>query len=260
MQNNELLNIAILAAKEAGNAILSYYDSYDLTYKTDSSPLTSADLAANDIIFKHLEKTGILICSEEKILDYKYRDENSKFWLVDPLDGTKEFIRKNGQFCVCIALIEFSKPTLGVIYAPALDEIFYSDGGGKVYKNNSIIKTSLDGVNNIISGNFSHSEKINLFADKFDLKILRQGSAIKFCRLVEGMAGVYVRFCGSKIWDNAAGDFLLTQSGGISVSIDTKRQLSYSKMQLANDNFLSLNYFNIQNLDKFLKFIDNFIL
>lgn len=251
---NELLNIALQAAKAAGAAILKHYDNYDLTYKSDHSPLTSADLEANKAIFKILEKSNIPICSEEQILDFKFRDFNSKFWLIDPLDGTKEFIAKNGQFCVCISLIEFGRPVLGVIYAPCNDEIFYSAGDAKVYKNGKQISTKLSSKN-IISGNSSYSKNSELIAAKFGLNTIKYGSAIKFCRLVEGGAEVYARFCDSCLWDTAAGDFLLEQSGGAMVSLSDFKPLNYAKQDLKNDYFLALNSLQVPNLDEYLKFI-----
>ena len=127
----ELLKSAIQAAFDAGNEIIKHYDSYDLKYKSDNSPLTSADIAANEAIFSNLQKTKIPICSEEQILQ---DTDISTFWLVDPLDGTREFIQKNGQFCVCIALIQDFKPVLGVIFIPTKNEIFYTLKG-QIYKN-----------------------------------------------------------------------------------------------------------------------------
>lgn len=103
---SNLHDIAISAALAAGEAILAVYDKFELSFKDDSSPLTTADLAANEAIINHLKPTKIPICSEESILEFNKRDENSTFWLVDPLDGTKEFVSKSGQFCVSIALIQ----------------------------------------------------------------------------------------------------------------------------------------------------------
>lgn len=251
---NELLDLALLAAKAAGAAILKHYEKYEITYKSDHSPLTSADLAANEVIFKILEKSNIPVCSEEQILDFKFRDFNSKFWLIDPLDGTKEFIAKNGQFCVCIALIEFGRPVLGVIYAPCTDEIFYSVGEGKVYKNGEQISTKPNSKN-IISGNSSYSKRNELIATKFGLNIIKCGSAIKFCRLAEGGASVYARFCASCLWDTGAGEFLLEQSGGVMVSLNDFKPLNYAKSETKNDYFLALNSSQAPNLDEYLKFI-----
>ena len=253
----EVMGIALLAAKAAGDAILKHYDNYDLTFKNDRSPLTSADLVANDAIFSYLEKTGIDICSEERILEYEKRDESSKFWLIDPLDGTKEFISKNGEFCVCIALIEFGRPVLGVIYIPFSNEMFYSSGNSKVYKNGFLISESLIQSNSLISGSHSYSQNTQAFADRFKFDIVKCGSAMKFCRLVEGKASIYPRFCNSSIWDIAAGDFLLSQSGGKVVSLKNHKELRYDNENLKNDYFLAVNKNLVPNLNSYLKFIQN---
>jgi len=108
---DELLALAIDAAKKANAAIMQNYDKFDVFVKADKSPLTNADLAANDAIIRTLEPSDIAICSEERVLDSKRRMSEERFWLIDPLDGTKEFIARNGEFCVCIALIE--SPRLG---------------------------------------------------------------------------------------------------------------------------------------------------
>ena len=103
---DELLALAEDAAKKANAAIMQNCDKFDVFVKADKSPLTNADLAANDVIMSTLEPSGIVICSEECVLDSKRRMSEERFWLIDPLDGTKEFIARNGEFCVCIALIE----------------------------------------------------------------------------------------------------------------------------------------------------------
>lgn len=256
---DDLLNIALKAAKAAGDVIMKYYDNYKITYKEDKSPLTSADLASNEQIFLWLSQTKIPICSEEAILEFSKRDYASKFWLVDPLDGTKEFIARNGQFCVCIALIEFGRPILSVIYAPQDDEIFYSSGNNLVYKNGEIVKTKSQGLNYIFSGNYSHSSFVDNIAFKFNLEIKRCGSALKFCKLAQGIAALYPRFYNSYIWDIAAGDFLLTQSGGMIFSLKTNESLKYDKENLKNDFFLALNSTQIPNLHNITKFIQDSI-
>lgn len=116
MDLNELLALATDAAKKANAAIMQNYDKFDVFVKADRSPLTNADLAANDAIMRTLEPSGIAICSEERVLDSKQRMSEERFWLIDPLDGTKEFIARNGEFCVCIALIEHGRPILAAMY------------------------------------------------------------------------------------------------------------------------------------------------
>ena len=125
-----MLNLARLAAISAGVQILRHYDDYEISYKSDNSPVTSADLSANEAILSTLSQSKIPICSEESLLSLDELVNLERFWLVDPLDGTKDFICKTGEFCVCIALIEHGRPILAVIYAPKFDEMYYSDGHG----------------------------------------------------------------------------------------------------------------------------------
>lgn len=252
---NELLEIAIKGARAAGDEILKHYDNYDISYKDDGSPLTSADLAANDALFFWLEKSGIPICSEEKILDTSHRGATSKFWLIDPLDGTREFIARNGEFAVCVSLIDRGKPILGVIYIPVSREIFYSSGNSMIFKNDVLLKTAHNGDNTIICGNSNHMPSVEKFSANFGLNISRCGSAIKFCRLVEGNAAIYARFCKSSLWDIAAGDYLLRQNGGGIFSMNSGERFNYGIAELENDEFIALNKHALANLNSYLSYI-----
>lgn len=251
----ELLDLAKIAGYSAGKEILKHYDSYKLYEKQDKSPLTSADIVANEKIFEILSKSGYEICSEETILDEEKRTSNSTFWLVDPLDGTKEFIKKNGEFCVCIALIKNSRPVLASIYIPTKDEIFYSGGNKEIYKNNSLIKPKPQTPNLSLLGRSSKSKKREIINAKFNFVPFSLGSAIKFCHLVENKAGIYARFGDSYIWDNAAGDFLVEQSGGMVIDLKTGDKPLYAK-KLLNNHFLALDKNNIYLKDEILKFIN----
>ncbi|MFT4987222.1 MAG: 3'(2'), 5'-bisphosphate nucleotidase, partial [Flavobacteriales bacterium] len=135
MQEN--LNIAIKAALESGKAILEIYESgdFDVTVKGDESPLTKADVTSHNIIVSFLEKTGIPILSEEgKAIPYEVRKDWNQLWIVDPIDGTKEFIKRNGEFTVNIALIEDQKPVIGVIFVPATGELYFSSKESGAFK------------------------------------------------------------------------------------------------------------------------------
>lgn len=248
----ELLKSAIQAAFDAGNEIIKHYDSYDLKYKSDNSPLTSADIAANEAIFSNLQKTKIPICSEEQILQ---DTDISTFWLVDPLDGTREFIKKNGQFCVCIALIQDFKPVLGVIFIPTKNEIFYTLKG-QIYKNDVLLNTANLGNNTMICSNqTSMSGNTAKFANHFSLNLDKFGSAIKFCHLIQGNASVYLRFGNSNIWDIAAGDCLLRNSGGAMISLKTQKPFEYSLKNLKNDQFIAVNSHQMPNLPLYLEYL-----
>lgn len=251
----ELLNLALLGSKRAGAKILSHYDNFQITQKQDKSPLTNADLAANDELFYWLSKSGYPICSEEQILSYKERKEAKRFWLIDPLDGTKEFIAKNGEFCVCVALIEDGLPILGVIYIPISDEIFYSFGDG-VYKNEILLSKNVTFSNSsekIMLVGSTKATKSNLFAKEFGFSCQKLGSAIKFCRICEGKGLIYPRFGGASLWDIAAGDFLVRQSGGNLLSIKNEKMLRYDTESLNCDQFIAVNQNLTQNLEIYLK-------
>ncbi|WP_236845148.1 3'(2'),5'-bisphosphate nucleotidase CysQ family protein [Campylobacter devanensis] len=267
---SKLHDIAISAALAAGEAILAVYDKFELSLKSDSSPLTTADLVANQAIFTHLQSTQIPICSEESILPFHMRNEDALFWLVDPLDGTKEFIARNGEFCVCIALIWHSRPILGVIYTPLSKEIYSSFVGAPVFRNFEKIgeykenlqslnlannTLNLDGSNILISGRSADMTQIENFAKEFNLNLATLGSAIKFSKLASQEVGVFIRFYGSHIWDTAAGDFLLYQSGGIMLSLSTLKPLNYAKKMTLNDSFIALSRSQKSNLKRYLEYI-----
>ena len=267
---SKLHDIAISAALAAGEAILAVYDKFELSLKSDSSPLTTADLVANQAIFTHLQSTQIPICSEESILPFHMRNEDALFWLVDPLDGTKEFIARNGEFCVCIALIWHSRPILGVIYTPLSKEIYSSFAGAPVFRNFEKIgeykenlqslklvnnTLNLDGSNILISGRSADMTQIENFAKEFNLNLATLGSAIKFSKLASQEVGVFIRFYGSHIWDTAAGDFLLHQSGGIMLSLSTLKPLNYAKKITLNDSFIALSRSQKSNLKRYLEYI-----
>lgn len=264
---SKLHDTAISAALAAGEAILAVYDKFELSLKSDSSPLTTADLVANQAISTHLQSTQIPICSEESVLPFHMRNEDALFWLVDPLDGTKEFIARNGEFCVCIALIWHSRPILGVIYTPLSKEIYSSFAGAPVFRNFEKIggyrenlnlannTLNLDGSNILISGRSADMTQIENFAKEFDLNLVTLGSAIKFSKLASQEAGVFIRFYGSHIWDTAAGDFLLHQSGGIMLSLSTLKPLNYAKKITLNDSFIALSRSQKSNLKRYLEYI-----
>lgn len=252
----ELLELAVMAGNSASNEILKHYDKFDIYTKTDKSPLTTADLAANEIIMQILSKSGIKICSEESVLDSSERVNLEYFWLVDPLDGTKEFIAQNGEFCVCIALIKNGRPILSVISIPVTGEIFYSKGENIVYKNGEVLPKLNETPNLFLLGRNGNPAKRLEFAKTFGLDFARIGSAIKFCRLSENKAAVYGRFSRCSLWDIAAGDFLLEQSGGITIDLTTKQKPLYNTETLLTNPYLSLDKNNIHLLDEMVKFIN----
>ena len=254
----EIVNISV----DAGEVILNYYnENVDVIYKDDESPLTQADLASHKIITDSIKKItpDIPILSEEEFIDWKIRKKWKKYWLIDPLDGTKEFIKKNDEFTVNIALIENNRPILGVIYTPALNELFYSIknfGSYKILtkkKLNTLKEAKRISINKKksnkikIVGSRSHSNPIldkwvNKNFNEFD--ILQKGSSLKFCLIAEGSADIYPRFGPTSEWDIAAGHIILEEAGGKLKSIDNKEILYNEK-----ENILNPEFFAYSNID-----------
>ena len=254
----EIVNISV----DAGEVILNYYnENVDVIYKDDESPLTKADLASHKIITDSIKKItpDIPILSEEEFIDWKIRKKWKKYWLIDPLDGTKEFIKKNDEFTVNIALIENNRPILGVIYTPALNELFYSIknfGSYKILtkkKLNTLKEAKRISINKKksnkikIVGSRSHSNPIldkwvNKNFNEFD--ILQKGSSLKFCLIAEGSADIYPRFGPTSEWDIAAGHIILEEAGGKLKSIDNKEILYNEK-----ENILNPDFFAYSNVD-----------
>ena len=216
--SQDLLKIAIEAALEAAKKIVEIYqsDDFDIQLKSDDSPLTKADIASHNIIESYLKETQIPILSEEgKDIPYETRKEWPKLWIVDPIDGTKEFIKRNGEFTVNIALVENQQPTLGVIYAPILNDLYFSVEGIGAFK----VKVNLDNysVDSLIENGIqlpidrqedtytivasrSHlSTQTQEFIDDMkskhgDIHMISKGSSLKLCMVAEGLADCYPRF------------------------------------------------------------------
>ena len=259
--NDKLLKISNISV-EAGKIILDFYnENVDITYKADESPLTQADLASNKFITDSIRKISpnIPILSEEEFVEWDIRKKWKKYWLIDPLDGTKEFIKKNDEFTVNIALIENNRPILGVIYTPALNELFYSIknfGSYKILtkkKLNTLKEAKRISINKKksnkikIVGSRSHSNPIldkwvNKNFNEFD--ILQKGSSLKFCLIAEGSADIYPRFGPTSEWDIAAGHIILEEAGGKLKSIDNKEILYNEK-----ENILNPEFFAYSNID-----------
>jgi len=259
----ENLKTAIKASVNAGIEIMKVYQGeFEVEYKNDASPLTIADKNANDVINSYLLKTNIPIISEENAqINYEERKGWNKCWIVDPLDGTKEFVKRNGEFTVNIALIENGKPLLGVIYVPASKEIYYADVLQKeaYYLQLSSTKITIDAIEKkskkILSkkvkegevkvvGSRSHMNKEtmdfveNLKKGHNRVEIVSKGSSLKFCLVAEGKADVYPRFAPTMEWDTAAGQAICNALGIDVISSETNQSLQYNKENLLNPWFL----------------------
>ena len=217
-----MLDAICQLAREAGDAIMQVYDGHqpmDVTSKTDDSPVTAADIAAHKIIVQGLVALtpDIPVLSEEDPPSWDIRQHWQRYWLVDPLDGTKEFIKRNGEFTVNIALIENGKPVLGVVYAPVLN-VMYSAAEGKAWKEESGIRNPIqvrDARPPLVVISRSHSdEELKEYLQQLgEHQTTSIGSSLKFCLVAEGMAQLYPRFGPTNVWDTAAGHAVAAAAG-----------------------------------------------
>ena len=253
----DLLQIARAAALEAGATILQIYTSgdFETALKSDNSPLTKADRAAHEIISSHLTSTGLPILSEEgKELPVEERQQWEWYWLVDPLDGTKEFLKRNGEFTVNIALMHHHKPVAGLIYAPVLGSLYFGSAATGVYKETkeakaqfvplpkrSTLEDLLQKPNLAIVASRTHqSPQTAEFIQRFPgASTLSMGSSLKFMLLAEGKADLYPRFAPTMEWDTAAAHAMLNALNRSIYQADLQEELKYSKEDLHNPNFVA---------------------
>ncbi|SFO95543.1 3'(2'),5'-bisphosphate nucleotidase CysQ [Salibacterium halotolerans] len=260
------MNTVIEAALEAGETVMEIYNKdFDVEYKEDDSPLTIADQHANQLITDVLNRAfpDIPVLSEEgQPLSYEERAAWNTFFLVDPLDGTKEFIKKNGEFTVNIARVENGRPVFGVIYAPALDLLYIGDqekGAVKVENAAALKKDTSDwyhaGVKLPLSSDFedtirviasrSHmSKETKEFIDQLkstgeQVETVSTGSSLKLCLIAEGNAQFYPRFAPTMEWDTGAGQAIVEAAGGSVRIAGTDETLNYNKKDLHNPWFLA---------------------
>ena len=230
--------------QNAGTEVLNIYNSGDfqVELKKDNSPLTKADLLSNKILMDGLKKIEPLpILSEEDEIDYRERKDWKKFWIIDPLDGTKDFIAKNDEFTINIALIENNLPILGFIYAPALGDLYWGIKNSGAFKNgkkifNNSNRNELVGTHSRFHSNLNTT---NFFKNNNISTIKGFGSALKFCKLAEGVVDIYPRYTGSMEWDIAAGDIILKESGCDMLCLKTNQHFKYNKRNLINDFFIA---------------------
>lgn len=241
---NSLIDLAIEAACTAGEAILKYrYKSNLVTYKQDNSPLTLADQHANSLINEYLARSNILVVSEES---EDLHLDASCYWLVDPLDGTKDFLVGNDEFTVNISLINDRKPVLGVVFAPAIDNLCWGARGiGAWCKSDKKIMAlkSRPSVNvlRMATSHFHNHLDIKLFAKENNvISRVAIGSAFKFSLLAMSEVDVYPRLVGSSEWDTAAGQALLESVGGQVLNWHTGQPLQYGKANRRNPKLFSI--------------------
>lgn len=247
----KLSGIAIRTAEDAAKEILQVYNSSDfqVDVKGDNSPLTLADRRSHEVIESFLKETGIPILSEEgKDIPYDTRKHWKYFWLIDPLDGTKEFIKRNGEFTVNIALIENQKPILGVVSVPVTGDIYYAyRQGGACHRQpgfeSPLHKTSqanlLKKGLRIVASRSHMNEETENFIQKLDSpQLISAGSSLKFMLLASGAADVYPRFAPTMEWDTAAPHAILNEIGLKVYRQDSGEELVYNKPDLLNPHFI----------------------
>ena len=252
-----LLELAQKAAIQAGKAILEVYNSGDfgVEMKSDKSPLTLADKAAHSIIVSQLEDTGLPILSEEgSSISYDDRKNWEYFWLIDPLDGTKEFIKRTGEFTVNIALVQSNIPVAGVIYAPYINILYYGsketgvykiDNGNKVQLSFISKKSTIEEVRKkvpitIVASKSHMNEETSAFINQFpNANFSSMGSSLKLMLLAEGVADIYPRIAPTMEWDTAAGHALLRSLNMSVYQTDVQTELLYNKEELLNPSFIA---------------------
>lgn len=255
-----IIQAALLAGKEIMNVYLN--EDFEVDFKSDDSPLTKADLRSHQIIMEHLKNTNIPILSEEgKSIPFAQRKDWPQLWIVDPLDGTKEFIKRNGEFTVNIALVENQIPVMGVIYAPALRTLYYG-AAGKAFRIEDVtmenyVEKQKSAKRLPLQRSSSQKPKFTVVASKSHLSketetyireledkqgevdIISKGSSLKFCMVAEGTANEYPRFAPTMEWDTAAGQSICTSSGCDVIDLKTSKTMTYNRQNLLNNWFIA---------------------
>jgi 3'(2'), 5'-bisphosphate nucleotidase len=262
MEVIELLMLSISAAFKAGEAIEEiYHKEFSIEYKEDKSPLTEADKSAHQIITEFLSNTPYPILSEEgNNIEYEIRRDWSFFWMVDPLDGTKEFIKKNGEFTVNIALIKNGLPLLGVVYAPILKKTYFAARGygsymfeGKIpsdnfidliQKSNRLPINELNGQYFVVASRSHLNKETESFINNLkkthkNISYKTIGSSLKLCIIAEGNAHIYPRMAPTMEWDTAAAHAVLKYAGGNVWQYESGIEMTYNKPELLNPWFVA---------------------
>lgn len=262
-QIQKYIDIALIAAIEAGKEILKIYvNDFEVSYKEDTSPLTLADQNANEKIMSYLTKTIFPIISEEnKQIDYAERKKWETCWMVDPLDGTKEFVKRNGEFTVNIALIHQQKPLFGVIYVPVSKTLYVGNVNAKKsfkatlnddlqvpqdfftkqyeIQPKSTFEKTIQVVGSRSHMNTETQDFITKLEKKYkNVEIVSKGSSLKLCLLAEGQANIYPRFAPTMEWDTAAGHAICKAVGIQIRQKDKEKELVYNKENLLNPFFI----------------------
>ena len=255
-QANLIFNNSTLICKlkqlllNAGDCILDIYhlSNMDITIKSDDSPVTKADIAAHALLFNNLSSLTptIPIISEEDRESFSKARFHSTFWLIDPLDGTKEFINRNGEFTVNVALIEDNKPRLGFVYVPTQKSLYWGGENygsfksiGNLNKNKAIFASfAQNPVRVVASRNHLNQNTMDFIKSLGKTKLIKVGSSLKFLTIAEGKADYYPRFAPTSEWDTAAAHAILEGAGGKVNKVDGSN-LSYGKSNIINPSFIA---------------------
>ena len=251
MLNQINLQDIVSIAKEAGDAILQIYkQDFKVECKQDSSPLTQADKKANDIIEDGLNQLSVslpILSEEGKEVPYEDRKHWEYFWLVDPLDGTKEFVKKNDEFTVNIALIHKNAPVLGVVYAPALNVCYWAKKNEGAFKDGQRLPLKIESQREtykIVTSRSHMSDKTQVFIDTIDTdkekELISIGSSLKICLVAEGEADIYPRLGPTMEWDTGAAHAIVNESRCVLHRLNKKVFFKhvYNKKILLNDYFI----------------------
>ena len=259
--NNGIIESVIEISKQAGLVIMDIYKTdFNIKFKNDKSPVTEADTMANDIITAELLKIApdIPILSEEGIdIPFEERSKWESFWLVDPLDGTKEYIKKNDEFTVNIAYMQNNLPVFGVVYAPALDELYWGSiekGAYKSFAGNSFnpirVKSQLSNPVQLATSRSHPSPKMDKFLAQFKkIDLHPMGSSLKICSVADGRVHFYPRLGPTMEWDTAASHAVIKAAGGEIIKYGTNKPLEYNKEDLLNPEFIAGNLNSIESLN-----------
>ena len=249
VNEQQLLYLAKKAAIAGGAEIMEVYQGdFEVVKKEDQSPLTIADQRSNEVIEKLLKSSGIPILSEEGIhSSFEERKSFTYLWIVDPLDGTKEFVKKNGEFTVNIALVENGIPILGVIYVPVKKWMYFGSSAGSYREvGDSREKLPLNIKKDVFTAVGSRSHPSKETADFFEklkkeqgnVEVISMGSSLKICLVAEGTADVYPRFAPTMEWDTAAGHAIAKFAGKSLIDLETNEEMLYNRQQLRNNWFI----------------------
>ncbi len=248
LENISLKDIKMIALCAADAVMQIYRQDFSVVYKEDNSPLTKADIASNEIICNALQKlypTIPILSEENKAIDYRIRKSWQYYWCIDPIDGTKEFIKKNGEFTINIALIHKNKPVLGIVYAPATGDMYSAKQGEGAYKNGQKLPLHVNSDTSkrvtVVASRSHLSLETQEFIDALDAKEvikITKGSSLKLCMVAEGVADIYPKLGPTMEWDTAAADAVVREAGKMTYQFNSDKGLVYNKQNLLNPWFV----------------------